>query len=353
MKRSRFWIIGAVVAAGGGAVFLAGQMRGGPATSYESLAVDRGPIVSRISASGAVSARTTVLVGSQVSGRLSEMFVDFNSEVKKGQLLARIDPRLFEAGVEQSRANLMAARAQLARARAQSDLATRDLERKRVLAERRLIATVDLDTSGSQADVAAAEVQAASGSVAQASANLRQAEINLAMTDIVSPIDGVVISRDVDVGQTVAASLQAPTLFTLAADLRQMQVDTDVAESDVARIESGKTAEFTVDAYPGRTFQGTIREIRNAPKTTQNVVTYNAVIDVDNPDLALKPGMTASVSFVLASRDNVLRLPNAALRYRPSSGPPGPKGPAVKKGPLRTASGWCGSKASRAPTRSE
>jgi len=303
------------------------KKRQGP-SAFESLPVDRGPIVSRISASGTVSARTTVLVGSQVSGRIQDIYVDFNGAVTKGQLLARIDPRVFDAQVEQARANVAAARAQIAKAKAQAAEAQRDLDRKIRMDERKLIATTDLDSARARAEVAKAEVQAAQSALVQASANLRQAELNVAYTAIASPIDGVVISRDVDVGQTVAASLQTPTLFTLAEDLRKMQVHTNVAESDVALVAAGNPASFSVDAYPGRVFEGTIREVRNAAQTTQNVVTYDAVIDVDNPDLALKPGMTASVSFVLDARDDVLRLPNAALRFRPGAG----QGPAPRPG---------------------
>lgn len=322
-KKRALWLLGAALVVAGGLYFL-GAGRKPKVPSFETLPVDRGPIVSRISASGTVSARTTVLVGSQVSGRLSEIHVDFNSPVKKGQLLARIDPQIFEAGVAQAKANLVAAQAQLERARANLGEAEREVARRKVLAERRLIAEVELETATSRLDVARADVQAARGALAQAEASLRQAELNLEMTRIISPIDGVVISRDVDVGQTVAASFQAPELFTLAEDLRQMQVHTHVAESDVAQIKEGEPAQFTVDAYPGRVFHGTIREIRNAAQTTQNVVTYNAVIDVDNTDLALKPGMTATVSFVLAERENALRVPNAALRFRfPGMGPTG------------------------------
>jgi len=328
MKRSRLWIVGALLAAGATGLYFFGPWGKEEAPSYETLALDRGSIVSRVSASGTVSARTTVLVGSQVSGRLSEIHVDFNSVVKKGQLLARIDPRIFEAGVEQAKANLQAARAQVLRAQANLGEAEREVERKRVLTERRLIASVELESAQARLVVARADVESAKSSLAQASASLDQAELNLAFTSIISPIDGVVISRDVDVGQTVAASLQAPTLFTLAEDLRQMQVHTNVAESDVARIKEGGEAEFSVDAYPGRTFKGTIREIRNAAQNVQNVVTYNAVIDVENPALELMPGMTASVSFVLAQRDDALRIPNAALRFRP----PGAQVPRAPQG---------------------
>jgi HlyD family secretion protein len=219
--------------------------------------------------------------------------------------------------VEQARANHAAARGNLAKARAQAIDARRQYRRNAELAGQKLIAQADLDTSQSNADAADAAVTAAEGGVAQASAALHQAQVNLAYTDIVSPTDGVVISRNVDVGQTVAASLQAPTLFVIAQDLVKMQVDTSVSEADVGRLRDGMPVSFTVDAYPGESFQGRVRQIRNAPQTVQNVVTYDAVIDVDNSALKLRPGMTANVTFVYAEKDDVLRVPNAALRFRP------------------------------------
>jgi HlyD family secretion protein len=259
-----------------------------------------------------------VQVGSQVSGRIQKLLVDFNSPVKKGQVIATIDRALFLAAVEQARANVAAATGNLVKARAQALDSRRQSERAQELAGRKLIAPADRDTAQANADAAAAAVAAAEGAVAQARAALHQAEINLAYTTIVSPTDGVVISRSVDVGQTVAASLQTPTLFVIAEDLRKMQVDTSVAEADVGRLRPGMPASFTVDAYPTERFKGTVRQIRNAPQTVQNVVTYDAVIDVDNPELKLKPGMTANATFVYADRVGVLRVPNAALRFRPS-----------------------------------
>jgi HlyD family secretion protein len=282
--------------------------------------VERGPIAAKVTASGTLSALVTVQVGSQVSGRVSELHADFNTPVKKGQLIARIDPQLFQAASEQARANLLAAQGNLAKARAQALDARRQAERTRALTEKKLVAQAELDTAQSNADAADASVQAAEGTVAQARAALHQAEVNLAYTRILSPTSGVVISRSVDVGQTVAASLQAPTLFVIAEDLRKMQVDTSVAEADVGRLRDGMAATFTVDAYPTEVFRGTVRQIRNAPTTVQNVVTYDAVVDVENPELKLKPGMTANVTFVYAEKDDVLKVPNAALRFRP---PPG------------------------------
>jgi HlyD family secretion protein len=289
-----------------------------PPLRLDTARVDRGHIVAKVTATGTLSAIVTVQVGSQVSGRIQALYADFNSPVKKGQRIAKIDPQLFQASVEQARANFLAAQGNLAKTKAQALDAQRQLARNRSLAERKLVAQADLDTSESSYDAAEATVQAAQGSVEQARAALHQAQVNLAYTDIVSPTNGVVISRNVDVGQTVAASLQAPTLFVIAEDLGKMQVDTSVAEADVGRLRAGMPASFTVDAYPSEAFRGTVRQIRNAPQTVQNVVTYDAVVDVANPELKLKPGMTANVTFVYAEKDDVLRIPNAALRFRPT-----------------------------------
>jgi HlyD family secretion protein len=284
-----------------------------------SMTVSKGPITAKITATGTLSALVTVQVGSQVSGRIAELSADFNSQVKKGQVIARIDPQLFLAAVEQAKANLLVNEGNLAKARAQSVDSDRQLERQRALAQRQLIAQADLDTAQATAEANRAGVQSALGSVEQARANLHQAQINLAYTTIVSPIDGVVISRSVDVGQTVAASLQAPTLFTIAEDLTRMQVDTNVAEADIGKLKPDMTATFLVDAWPQVAFKGTIRQIRNAPINVQNVVTYDAVIDVENPDLKLKPGMTANVTVVWSQADEAVRVPNAALRFRPGA----------------------------------
>jgi HlyD family secretion protein len=317
-KRRIYYAVGAVVlVAAAVGVWRWRAAASKPSLQIESAKVDRGRIVAKVTATGTLSAIVTVQVGSQVSGRIAALYADFNSPVKKGQLIAKIDPALFQAAVEQARANLVAAQGNLAKAKAQAVDAERQYVRNKALAERKLIAVADLDTAQSNSDAAQAQVDASAGAVGQARAALHQAEVNLAYTDILSPTNGVVISRNVDVGQTVAASLQAPTVFVIAEDLAKMQVDTSVAEADVGRLRAGMTATFTVDAYPSEAFQGTVRQIRNAPQTVQNVVTYDAVIDVGNPDLKLKPGMTANVTFVYAQKDDVVRLPNAALRFRP------------------------------------
>jgi HlyD family secretion protein len=285
---------------------------------FTTAKVDRGRIVARVTASGTLSALVTVQVGSQVSGRIQTLAVDFNSPVRRGQILATIDTQLFEAAVEQARANLSAADGNLIRAKAQAVDSNLQYKRAKALLESdHLVAQSDVDTAEANARAADAQIQVMQGAVEQARAALHQAQVNLGYTRIVSPIEGMVISRSVDVGQTVAASLQSPTLFTIAEDLRRMQVDTDVAEADVGKLRSGMETTFTVDAYPGDRFKGVVRQIRNAATTVQNVVTYDAVIDVQNPDLKLRPGMTANVTFIYAQKDDVLRVPNAALRFRP------------------------------------
>jgi HlyD family secretion protein len=286
---------------------------------FTTVAVDKGRIAARVTASGTVSALVTVQVGSQVSGRIKALHADFNSQVKKGDLLATIDPQIFEATLEQARANAAAASSDLSAARIKAADGERQYERTRSLAERNLIAQAELDAAQVAMEAGRAAVASAQSRVAQNRAQLHQAQINLAYTKIHSPIDGVVISRSVDVGQTVAASLQAPTLFLLAEDLRKMQIDTSVAEADIGKLHPGMSAVFTVDAFPNERFTGSVRQIRNAPQTVQNVVTYDAVIDVANPELKLRPGMTATVTFLYAERDDVLRVPNAALRFRPPS----------------------------------
>ncbi len=308
-----------VLLAGGGiGVWRWRAAHGKPPVEFDTAAVDRGRIVARVTATGTLSALVTVQVGTQVSGTVQKLFADFNSPVKKGQLIAKIDPRLFQAALEQAQANYQQAVGTLAKSEAQERDAGRQFDRQKNLLDRKLIAQADYDTAQANLEVARGQTAAARGGVAQAKASLSQARVNLNMTSIVSPTDGTVISRNVDVGQTVAASLSAPTLFVIARDLRGMQVDTSVAESDVGKLSAGMPASFTVDAFPGERFRGKVRQIRNSPQTVQNVVTYDAVIDVDNSDLKLRPGMTANVTFVSAEKDDVLRVPNAAMRFKPA-----------------------------------
>ncbi|KFE64869.1 efflux RND transporter periplasmic adaptor subunit [Hyalangium minutum] len=295
--------------------------RPGPeaAAAYETTPVERRSIEAKVTATGTLSALVTVQVGSQVSGRIQEILVDYNSPVKKGQVIARIDPQLYQAAVERSRASVLVAKANLQRAKVEAENARRQAARSKELRDKQFIAQAELETSEASAASAQTQVASAEASLSQAQAALNEAEVNLKYTTIVSPTDGIVISRSVDVGQTVAASLQAPTLFTIAEDLRKMQVDTSVGEADVGRLQPGMRAAFTVDAYPGERFEGTIRQIRNAAQTVQNVVTYDAVIDLENPELKLKPGMTANVTIITAQRPDALAVPNAGLRFRPAA----------------------------------
>jgi HlyD family secretion protein len=294
------------------------------APDYQTAVAETDTVVSRVSTSGSLQAVVTVEVGSQVSGRIQELYADFNSPVKKGQRIAKIDPSLFQASVLQGEANVTAARANVARLKVAAEDAERQARRATEVYALRLISETERDTAVSNARAALASVDQGEGQLAQARAALDQARTNLRYTDILSPTDGVVISRAVNVGQTVAASLSAPVIFTIAQDLKKMEVHTNVAESDIGRLKPGMRVSFTVDAYPGEPFRGAIRDIRNAPQVVQNVVTYDAVIDVDNPDLKLKPGMTATVSVVTDRSRDVLTVPNAALRFRPeSAGPPG------------------------------
>jgi HlyD family secretion protein len=319
-RRRRWpWLagVGLLVLAGGG-VLSWRAVSSKPAPSVETVKADRGRIVVQVTASGTVSALKTVLVGSQVSGRVAELHADFNDPVNKGQLLARLDTQLFQSAVGQARASAAVARSNVTRAQAQLREAERQVVRDRTLGDQKFLAQEVVDSGIAAADVARAALAGARAQAQQAAASLRQAELNLAMTAIYSPIDGVVISRSVDVGQTVAASLQAPTIFTLAEDLRKMQVEAHVAEGDVSKLSPGMPVSFTVDAFPGQKFRGTLRQVRNAATTVQSVVTYDAIVDVENPDLKLRPGMTANVSFVVTDREDVVRIPNAALRFRPT-----------------------------------
>lgn len=290
---------------------------GGAQVRWETTAVDRGRVQAKVTAGGTLSALVTVQVGSQVSGRVVEVCADFNDSVRKGQVLARLDPQLFQGAVAQAEASVMVSEGNLARARTQAADAQRQADRARALLAQQIVTQAEVDTAVANAEAAEASVQVAQGSLMQARAALDQARTNLGYTTILCPTDGVVISRSVDVGQTVAASLQVAVLFTIAEDLRKMQVDTNVSEADVGRIQPGMAASFRVDAWPEDSFIGTVRQVRNAPQVLQNVVTYDAVIDVDNPRLRLRPGMTANVTFIVAEAEDALRIPNAALRFRP------------------------------------
>jgi HlyD family secretion protein len=314
---------------------------------YKTAPVERRDVSVRVTASGTLQARVTVQVGSQVSGRLLELDADFNSAVKKGQVVAKLDPQLFEASVAKSRANFNAAQAAIAKADVTLLDAKRTYERVKAQRGEGLSSQQEVDTAETAAAVAKAGVDAAKASLEQARAQLHQDEVNLSLTVIRSPIDGVVISRAVDVGQTVAASLQAPVLFTIAEDLTKMRLEASIPESDVGKLNVGMDVQFTVDAFAGRRFRGVVSQVRNAAVTLQNVVTYTAIIAVDNPELQLRPGMTATVNIVTATRQHVLAIPNAALRFRPPGGAPD----AMGSGTGERGGRWRGS-AEGAPTGS-
>jgi HlyD family secretion protein len=317
-KRILLIIVTILVLAGTGYGFRLWS-QGAKESPYISVEVQKGNVTQVVTATGSLSAVITVQVGSQVSGAIDKLFADFNSKVKKDQVVAQINQDKFKATVDQARANLLAAQANVMKAKASMEDAQRTLDRNKELKKRDLIAQSEFDTSQAAYDGAAAQYEVNKAQVSQAEAALNQAMVDLNNTVIRSPVDGIVVSRNVDVGQTVAASLQAPVLFLIANDLSKMQVDTNVSEGDVGNVWVGQEVTFAVDAYPTRRFKGTVQQVRNAAIMVQNVVTYDAVVGVDNKELLLKPGMTANVEFLVSRKEDVLKIPNAALRFRPLS----------------------------------
>ncbi|MBP1729172.1 MAG: efflux transporter, family, subunit [Deltaproteobacteria bacterium] len=288
-----------------------------PEITYKSMKVERGSVVATVAATGNLSAVTTVQVGTQVSGTIQKLYVDYNSPVRKGQPIAEIDPSLFNAAVEQAQGNALSAEANLMKAKVVLADADRTLQRNKKLLADGIISQSDYDVAETALQSAKSSLRAAEGSLAQTRGALLQARTNLRYSIIRSPVDGVVISRAIDVGQTVAASFQTPTLFTIAQDLTKMQIEVSVDEADISRAVLGQSATFTVDAYPEQKFIGKVVQIRSSPVITQNVVTYVVVVNVDNSELKLKPGMTANVSIQVAKKDDVLKIPPAALRFKP------------------------------------
>ncbi len=317
MKRKLFIAIAFVTITGLSAAAMYVR-RGNETPVVATDVVSRGSILTVITASGTIEAVDTVQVGTQVSGSIQSLGADFNSIIKKGQVLARLDPSIIQADIERAKANLLGAEADLERLNVQRADAGTKLNRAKELAARELIATSDLDAAEMTVRTSDAQVKAAAAQVTQARAALSQSQVNLQKTVITSPIDGIVISRSVDVGQTVAASLQAPTLFTIAADLRQMQLQASIDESDVANVKEGQAVTFHVDAYPNDVFRGKVQQVRLNPVIASNVVTYAAIVSAPNAELKLKPGMTATLTVEVTRRENVLRVPSAALRFKPS-----------------------------------
>jgi len=289
---------------------------------FKTAKIQKGEITQTVRATGNVNPVTTIIVGTRVSGTIVALYADYNSRIKKGQLIAQIDPTPFENELKHSEAELLNAKATLFKAEVTLKDAERTLKRKQELFKRDLIARSELDDAETAYNTARAQYEIALAQVKKAEAGLRQAKTNLGYTRIFSPVDGVVIAKNVEVGQTVAASFQTPTLFTIAPDLTKMQVDTNVDEADISKIKKGMEVNFTVDAYPDKKFKGIVSQIRLSPTVTQNVVTYNVVISVDNSHLLLKPGMTANVTFVVNSKENVIKIPNSALRFKMPDTPP-------------------------------
>jgi len=332
-RRRLPWLLLIPVLFAGGFFLIRGR---GEATQFTTAKVDRGDVVEVVGATGILEAVTTVQLGSQVSGTIQSLHADFNSTVKKGQVVARLDPSIFEARLGQAQANLLAAKANVERARSTVEDMRQKYARAQELATQKLLPVTELETAKANFDGAVAQVKANEAAESQSQASINQARLDLSHTIIDTPIDGVVISRNVDVGQTVAASFQAPVLFVIANDLARMRVNAAVDEADVGRVREGQEVVFHVDAFPEREFKGTIEQVRLNPTTVSNVVSYNTIVAVDNRDLLLRPGMTATVSIVVRKAENALRLPAASLRFRPegyqrptgggaaASGAPGP-----------------------------
>jgi HlyD family secretion protein len=318
LKKVVTWLVALGVVGGSAAYVVLRARSSEPPVVFRRVKVDRGAVEQVVTANGTLSAVVTVQVGSQVSGTILKLFADFNSRVKEGQIVAQIDPTRFKATVEQAQAALKNAEASAARARVNQKQARLDYDRAKELFARQVVGQAELDTLKSKLDVSDVDLAASDAAVAQARAQVGMAKVDLERTTIRSPISGVVLQRAVDVGQTVAASLQAPTLFTIAQDLSHMEVRAAIDEADVGKLKEGLDAKFTVDAYPGQEFAATIFQIRSQPNVTSNVVTYDAILRVDNPDGRLRPGMTANVRVVTDRRDDVVRVPNAALRFKPS-----------------------------------
>jgi HlyD family secretion protein len=294
---------------------------GGEPVHYKTATVDRGPITSVVTATGTVNPVVSVQVGSQVSGKIARLFADFNSNVTEGQILAQIDQQPFLARVRQARAAARSAKGNLEKAKNMAAQRRRERNRMAALRPQAFVSQADLDLAETNYRDAAAHTEVSQAQLDQAEAALASAELDLGYTTIYSPVNGIVVSRNVDVGQTVAATFQTPILFIIAQDLTKMEVNANVSESDIGGVSEGTRANFRVDAYPKQFFEGTVTQVRNAPISIQNVVTYDVVITVDNRDLKLKPGMTANVTIVTASKENPLRVPNSALRFRMPNAP--------------------------------
>ena len=310
-----FVVLLAALGTGGWAYY---QNRTRPEPTVTTVPVSRGEVVERVQATGTLEAVTTVTVGTQVSGVVQELYADFNAIVRKGQVIARLDPSILQVQIESQRANVVRAEADLERLRVALADAQQKFDRAKTMFAKELVPKTDYETAELAVKSADAQIKSAEASLTQSKASLNQATVNMGYTVITSPIDGIVISRNVEPGQTVASSMNAPTLFIIAADLTKMQVVANIDESDVGRMRPGQVVSFRVDAYPTDTFIGAVEQVRLQPAVVQNVVVYSTVIAVPNPQLKLKPGMTATVGIEIARRNNVVRVPTAAVRFRPT-----------------------------------
>ena len=317
MKKLILFVVVVAVIAGGYYWYRVRNARPEPTVMTQPLS--RGDVVDSVGATGTLEAVETVEIGTQVSGVVQELHADFNSIVKKGQVIARLDPQLIQTQIEQQTANVQRAEADLARLEVSLEDAKQKLDRAKQMSDKQLIPRTELETAEVNVRSAEAQIRSSKASLTQAQAQLNNQRVNLGYTTIVAPIDGIIISRNVDQGQTVQASMNAPVLYLMAADLTKMQVLANIDEADVGRMRPGQRVTFRVDAYPTDTFIGEVAQVRLQPTTVQNVVTYSTVISVPNPDLKLKPGMTANVAIEIARKNNVLRIPNAATRFRPTT----------------------------------
>lgn len=286
---------------------------------YETAPIERRTITQVVEASGTINPVNTVSVGSTVSGLISAIYVDFNSVVKKGQLLAEIDPRTFQATVDQNLALVNSAQADLSNKQAAFEMSTKTLKRYKNLYARSFVPKSELDQAEADYKADLAQVNAARAKITQARAQYNQSLVNLNYTKIIAPVDGMIISREIDLGQPVAASFQAPELFTIAQDLEKMQIEVNVSEADIGKVKEGQEVTYTLDGYPNSEFYGKVTQVRISPTTVSNVVTYSVIVTVDNSDLKLKPGMTANVSIITAKNENVLCVPNIALKFTPKT----------------------------------
>ena len=312
------WLIGSVILALLLIAVLAWwALARGSNITYTTTPVTRGTITRSVTATGTVNPELTIIVGTYVSGVIQQLYCDYNTQVKRGQICAKIDPRPYQSVVDQNKANLAIARAQLEKDKASLTYMKLSYDRAARLVQTNAVSQDAVDNAKSNYDQAQAQIVFDEATIQQRQAALDAALVNLGYTDIISPVDGVVVSRSITMGQTVAASFQTPTLFLIASDLAKMEVDTNVSESDIGSIKVGDRATFTVDAFPKRLFQGSVTQVRQSPQTVQNIVTYDVLVTVANSDLALKPGMTASNRIITDQRSDALRVPNQALRYAP------------------------------------